>query len=153
MNRKIFVLVILFALVFVSTGICEESKIRWGQVDTYEQLKHNLPRNMFQMGLSRGGTSTVVTGTIAIPLGYSVVKIVCATSSKTLANGFSGQILTMVAIDQTGTVTITPATATGWASASMDAVGEVLTVQYVDDTLGWIIVGISGTTITGINSN
>lgn len=155
MNRKSLVFfTLLFCFVFVAVGLvhAEENRIQWGQVDTYAQLKREIPRDVFQVGLSRGGTSTVTTGTTAIPLGYSVVKIICGASSKTIANGYSGQVLHIVATETTGTVTITPATATGWVSAAMDANGESLTIQFVDDTLGWIVTGIVGTTVTGVNN-
>ena len=152
MNRKVFVFTILFFLAFVCLGHSDEYN-RWGQTDLNALLKRELPHDWVRLGHSRGGTSTVVTGTPEIPVGYSVVKIIAATSSKTLPNAEAGKILTLVAVERTGTVTITPDTSTGWACATMDANGETLTIQYIDDTVGWVIVGISGTTVTGKNSH
>ena len=157
MYRKILVSIILFSFVFVgyaysAEGVDEFRAVRWGQVDTYSQLKRQLPYDFLYLGHPRGTVSTVVTGTTAIPVGYSIIKLVGSGTAKTLANGTAGQILTIICVDYVSAVTVTPATSTGWLSASLGANGQTLILQYVNDTYGWLIVGISGTTITGKNS-
>lgn len=123
----------------------------WGNTDLYRLLGRELPYDLIYLGQGRGGVSTMVTDITEIPLGYSVVKMVCATKTNTLANGYPGQVITLVAVDQTGTLTISPASSTGWLSATMDANGETLTLYY-DSVSGWMIQGYVGTTITLKNS-
>ena len=63
----------------------------------------------------------------------------------TLANGKPGQVLFIkLYIDGNGDGTLTPATASGWATIVFADAGDRATLLYVDDTIGWIIVGLSG---------
>ena len=74
-----------------------------------------------------------------------------------LANGTAGQMITiMLTADSGGSLYITNSkvssavfsmTKTGWSSIKFDDAGDVVTLLYVDDTTGWIIVGGSGVTI------
>ena len=45
-----------------------------------------------------------------------------------------------------GAGTLTPTTATGWATAVFTVAGDGLSLKYVDDTVGWIVLGSYGTT-------
>jgi hypothetical protein len=71
------------------------------------------------------------------------------TQTITLANGYAGQIFTIVAVplSDTGTLTITASTKTSWATVSMDTVGDMVTLLYVNDTYGWIVIGYVGVTV------
>ena len=64
----------------------------------------------------------------------------------TLADGTAGQITTIICADATGTSTITPATFNGGTSITFDALGDSVTLQFVD-TLGWTIIGGNSYTI------
>lgn len=88
-------------------------------------------------------------------LPYSIIKKSVGnnpnTEATTLPNGTPGQtlVLMLVGCGPSGTWTITPTTATGWASAVMGTRGQELTVLYVNGQLGWIIIGSAGSpTIT-----
>lgn len=151
MRLKFLAVLLIALLVLPMPGYCANS-IPWGQGDIHPQLSRQLPYDLIHLGQERDGVSTMVTGPTAIPLNYSLVKMVCSTKTNTLANGVAGQIITLVAVDQTGTLTISPATSTGWLSASMGTNGHSLTLLFIDSTRGWIVVNASGITLTYKNS-
>ena len=63
----------------------------------------------------------------------------------TLANGVPGQVLVInLATDGGGTGTLTPATSTGFATIVFADAGDQAVLLYVDDTVGWVIIGLSG---------
>lgn len=64
-----------------------------------------------------------------------------------LANGTIGQVISFICIyrEGSGTWIITPVTKTGFSTVTMDAVGEHVTLLYVNDTVGWIIQGSNAT--------
>ena len=65
----------------------------------------------------------------------------------TLANGKPGQVLIInLVTDGGGTMTLTPVTKTGWATAVFADAGDVVVFMYVDDTAGWIILSTYGLT-------
>ena len=94
-----------------------------------------------------GGASALAAAG-AIPITHSVcVTTIAGTYAWTLANGTAGQELVVTLGTATsGAGTITPVTATGWATAVFTVVGDGLSLRYVDDTVGWIVTGSYGTT-------
>jgi hypothetical protein len=93
------------------------------------------------------GATTKSSANGAIPITHSYVSITTgAASAYTLADGTAGQELAMSVTTDGGAGTITPVTATGWATAVLTVVGDGLTLRYVDDTVGWIVIGAYGTT-------
>lgn len=63
----------------------------------------------------------------------------------TLADGTPGQLLTITLVtDGGGDGTLTPTTCTGFATIVFADAGDTATLQYVDDTVGWVLVGASG---------
>jgi hypothetical protein len=95
------------------------------------------------------GTTTVAADVLAIPVTHScVVKTTGADAEAlTLANGTTGQVLVItLGTAGGGTGTLTPVTATGWATAAFTVAGDGLSLLYVDDTVGWIVLGSYGAT-------
>jgi hypothetical protein len=95
------------------------------------------------------GTTTVAADALVIPVTHSsVVKTTGADAEAlTLANGTPGQVLVItLGTAGGGTGTLTPATSTGWATAAFTVAGDGLSLMYVDDTVGWIVLGSYGTT-------
>ena len=154
----VMLLVIVLLLSIVSSGYCDDfpkvNGIPWGRTDTYRQLSKQLPKDLVYIGGARGGVSTMTSGFTAVPLGFSLVKVALTqTKAITIADGEPGQIITLLAVnDGAVTVTLTPATATGWATVSFDAAGESLTLRYLDDTYGWIIENATGATVTAADA-
>lgn len=112
-----------------------------------------LSSTMFATGVANGGATSIASTVNAIPVGFGFVRIVATSNSdaaftaKTLANGTPGQYLTiyMAGLSPTGAVTggnatITPTTSTGFNSIKMSAVNDVITLHFMDTTIGWTIV-------------
>ena len=91
--------------------------------------------------------TTVAADVLAIPVthGYVAKTTGADAEALTLANGKPGQVLCIdLTVDGGGAGTLTPATATGWATIVFADAGDRATLMYVDDTIGWIILGLSG---------
>ena len=109
-----------------------------------------LPTGTDLVGFYQGASTTVASGTVIIPsTGYTLVSktigegvgTVC-----TLAAGRVGQLLVIVAGTVTGsdTAVITPATKTGFSTVTLATAKQSVTLLYVNDTYGWIIIGTAG---------
>jgi len=95
-----------------------------------------------------GGTVSVDADVLAIPVTHSFVSKVTGADAEalTLANGKPGQVLTIsLTTDGGGTGTLTPTTKTGFATIVLADVKDTVTLLYIDDTIGWIFVGGTGT--------
>jgi hypothetical protein len=142
---------ILICLLLAAPGFCA-NQTPWGQGDIHPQLGRQLPYDLVYLGQDRGGVSTMVSGSTAIPLGYSVVKKeVGSAVALTLANGIPGQILhfTISSYSESdpGSPTLTPTTKTGFASLEFNAAGDSVTLLYVDNTSGWVLIGSNSVTV------
>ncbi len=97
-----------------------------------------------------GGSTTSAADALAIPVTSSVVAKTTGGDAEalTIVNGTPGQVLTIyIATDGGGDGTLTAATnstGTGWATIVFADAGDRAVLQYVDDTIGWIILGLSG---------
>lgn len=148
---KIAVMAIIALAAFSSIGFAADYN-NWGNTDTYQLLGRELTYDQVYVGQARNGVSIVATGTTAITPTYAVYDIMSTSRTITVANGVPGQIVTLVCrtnLDYTlGTATITATTKTGWTSGAMDARKDSITLLYVDDTYGWVIVGTNSITIS-----
>jgi len=98
-------------------------------------------------------TETVAGGILVIPVthGY-VAKTTSGAEACTLANGKPGQVLVINIAATGGAATITPATMTGFATIVLTAQSDFVTLCYVNDTIGWIILGMGGAAATPLVS-
>lgn len=90
---------------------------------------------------------SVAADVLAIPVTHPYVQKTTGADAEalTLANGVEGQMLCIeLATDGNGDGTLTPSTATGWATIVFADAGDRAVLLYVDDTVGWIIIGLSG---------
>lgn len=97
---------------------------------------------------SLGATTTVAADVLAIPVTHRVVTKTTGGDAEalTLANGTAGQILHIVlGTDGGGDGTLTPTTKTGFATIVFADAGDRATLQFVNTTVGWILLGTSGT--------
>ncbi len=95
----------------------------------------------------KGGTVAVIAATVAIPVTHRIVTKTTGAGAEalTLADGRPGQLLTItLAVDGGGDGTLTPTTKTGFATIVFADAGDTATLQFVDSTVGWIIVGTLG---------
>lgn len=97
---------------------------------------------------SRFSTATTsAADSLAIPVTHRYVAKTTGADGEalTLANGTPGQVLTISLVtDGGGDGTLTPATSSGWATIVFADAGDTATLEYVDDTTGWIVVGLAG---------
>ncbi len=113
--------------------------------------------NLLANGREDGGSLTLQSSSTTIgstQLAYTVILkrvggaggLDEAGIGTALANGTPGQTIHLIEIFQQsgGSWDITPVTKTGFTTITLNAVGEYATLLYVDDTLGWIIVGTNG---------
>lgn len=90
---------------------------------------------------------TVAADVLAIPVTHGIVQKTTGADAEalTLANGDPGQVLVInLVTDGGGAGTLTPSTATGWATIVFADAGDQAVLLYVDDTIGWVILGLSG---------
>jgi hypothetical protein len=98
--------------------------------------------------IPKTATISVADDVLVIPLTALYVSKETGADAEalTLADGMPGQILVVsLDTDGGGDGTLTPATATGWATVVFADVKDSVTFLYVDDTVGWIILGSKGT--------
>ena len=89
----------------------------------------------------------VAADVLAIPVTARYVAKTTGADAEalTLANGVPGQRLNIALVtDGGGTGTITPATCSGFATIVFADAGDIADLEYVDDTVGWILVGTAG---------
>ncbi len=94
-----------------------------------------------------GGVTTVAADVLAIPTTHSLVQKTTGADAEalTLANGKKGQILTIELVtDGGGAGTLTPTTVGNFATIVFADAEDTATLMYVDDTVGWIILGAAG---------
>lgn len=90
---------------------------------------------------------SVAVDVLAIPLTALHVSKTTGVDAEalTLANGKRGQVIIIdLETDGGGTGTLTPATCTGFATIVFADAGDQACLLYVDATIGWVILGLSG---------
>lgn len=94
-------------------------------------------------------SAAVAADVLVIPVTASYVAKTTGGDAEalSLANGVPGQILTInLTTDGGGTGTLTPATCSGFATIAFADAGDNVTLRYIDDTVGWVLMGASGAT-------
>jgi len=89
----------------------------------------------------------VAAATLVIPVTAAYVgKATGAVAEAlTLGNGTQGQVITIsLEVDGGADGTLTPATSSGFATIVFADVGDTASLQYVDDSVGWVITGTAG---------
>ena len=101
--------------------------------------------------LTGGGAEvSVAAGTLAIPVVDStngrpvafVQKEIGTSESMTLADGVSGQIMTITIVTDAGTSTLTPATTGNFSSCTLSDLGDTVTLRFGTATAskGWYVI-------------
>jgi hypothetical protein len=91
--------------------------------------------------------TTVAADVLAIPVTHAYVAKTTGADAEalTLADGVPGQVLVIyLATDGGGDGTLTPTTATGWATIVFADAGDQAVLYYVDDSAGWRIWSLTG---------
>lgn len=130
--------------------------VKGGSAAEQDGRAFNVPivaNNLVASGTANGGATSMTTTDLAVPVSYAYVRKAIADdvafSAGTLADGVPGQRLTIHIVSRagSGTFTVTPSRKTGITSITFDAVGEIATFLYVDNTLGWVLDGSTNATI------
>lgn len=94
------------------------------------------------------GATTSAADSLAIPVTHRYVAKTTGGDAEalTLADGVPGQRITISLVtDGGGDGTLTPATCTGFATIVFADAKDTATLEYIDDTIGWILIGSYGT--------
>ena len=104
--------------------------------------------NLVACGVYNGAAVSLTTANTAVPVVNCHVRkeMSVAGQAGTLANGISGQMLSIYITDSTGggTFVLTPTTKTGFTSLTFTAKSDNADLLYIDDSTGWVIIGQSG---------
>ncbi len=132
-----------------------------GQSVTFDGSKVTVLANGHKAGVTDNVSGE--SNLLAAALAYGYIRIAdsgpmpaTATYLNYIADGTPGQMVTIqLVLDTTGAYVITddgvnPADQrnTGWDDIAFDTAGDSITLLYIDDTYGWIIVGNNGCTVT-----
>lgn len=115
-----------------------------GQITTQKNMNDVVEASIAQ---AQDGSVTVAADALVIPVTHAVVvkSIGADAEALTLADGYVGQVLVIhLAATAGGTGTLTPTTATGWATAAFSVAGHGLSLYFVNSTIGWIVLGSYG---------
>ncbi len=165
--RKLFSSVLLLLIIFcfcLSPVYARDWKTdeavfgndRWvvdssGNLDAQGDYRFTFHSNLLATGIANGDSTSVASTTTAIPVTYKYIRKDIATDSETdtLANGKVGQVLTIdiYHVWGSGTMTLVPATKTGYSSLTFNAEDDFVTLLYFSDTVGWVINRINSVTI------
>lgn len=116
--------------------------------DLYSAGKLYFKSSLQAIGAGASGVTTLPTSHASFnPVNHSIAYAFVATHTMVLQNGYAGQILTIAGEKNTpptytlGTLTITPTTCTQFTSITFNAVADSVTLLYIDDTYGWVVIG------------
>ena len=93
--------------------------------------------------------TTSAADALAIPVTHGYVAKTTGGDAEalTLADGSAGQVLVInLTTDGGGDGTLTPSRKTGFATIVFADAGDQAVLLYVDDSIGWIILSVSGLT-------
>lgn len=109
----------------------------------------------FTIGLfgSANGYVSQVESVAALPLSNIVVGIPLINSVGavyTLTNGTPGQTITFVGFGKSGSdsAVITPATSTGFTTATLSNNGATFVTMYINSTIGWVPVSYDNVSVS-----
>lgn len=101
------------------------------------------------------GNNDVAADTLAIPVTKTHVSKTTGADAEalTLANGVAGQVLVIsLVVDGGGDGTLTPTTASGWSTIVFADKGDIAALLYVNDAVGWVILGTAGVAAPPVTS-
>lgn len=122
----------------MSNGKCTTLGIDAGKQIVLSALKNSA---------NAANSVAVAADALVIPVTHPYVAKTTGADAEalTLADGSPGQVLIVnLTVDGNGDGTLTPATATGWATIVFADAGDQATLFFVDDTIGWVIIGAKG---------
>ena len=126
----------------VVNDLCKDVRVSDGFFTKHSSGEYFLLRAGLASG---GGTSMTTSQATPASVAYNYIRKAIGTdpnfANGTLANGERGQLLTIqiTEVETGGTWTLTPTTSTGFTSLIFESVGDIVTLLYVNDTIGWVL--------------
>lgn len=97
-------------------------------------------------------SSSTSVGSTSVPYAYVRKFLGAGAEATTLPNGTPGQVLNLTVVTSVGGVwTITPTQSMLVTSFTMTAVDDSITLLYLNDVLGWMVLGAEGSTAITYN--
>lgn len=160
--KKLLSLLLLSVVIFSSyayadfTGYNNSTALGRGEEANFGfGLQATKAGEKFTIGLfgSANGYVSQVSSVAALPTSFAAVGIPLTNSVGavyTLANGTPGQIESFVAFGKIGsdTAVITPATSTAFTTATLSNNGATVTLEFINNTVGWFPLSFDNNTIT-----
>lgn len=107
---------------------------------------HNVQEELRKKGVQPRGSIAVAGAVLTMPLTHSVIeKTTGGAETLVVPDGTPGQELTIILVSDGGDGNVTPTTKTGFTNIELDDVKDTVTLKYIDDTVGWIVMGATGT--------
>jgi hypothetical protein len=131
--------------------ISQPSSITTAGDVTFRSTLTSLGRISASSSLASSSTSV---GSTNVP--YAIIRkfLGAGAEATTLPNGVSGQVLNITVVVSAGGVwTITPGNSRLITSWTMTAADDSITLLYLNDTLGWIVIGAEGSTAITYDTN
>lgn len=160
MMKKILALTLVLSLcllMFPVAGYCGYNP--WHGYDRTRLLQRELPYDLIYRGANRGGVSTIVSTVSKLTsanLAFSILKLSGADKTFTMDAGEIGQEITLVKCENDArslilsfAIEAVDTAHTGFTSVTWPtAAGSYVSLTWIDNTIGWIITGSYGVTIT-----
>ena len=103
--------------------------------------------NLLTAGIGNSGATSMTTDTNDVPTSYMYVNKSLAANNPayavgTLADGYPGQILKITIYNKLGSInwTLTPTTLYHYSSIYFNAVGDSVTLLFLNSTDGWAVI-------------
>ena len=159
-------IVLSILILFLSVGtLYANAPSNFLEGDIAQKLNHAFASQVNIVGNKNGVTLNVSgeSNLTSAALAYAVITLAdhgtgVLTRQISIANGVPGQMVTIVILAYTGTFTglyitddgvaSSTMTKTGWDDICFNSALDSVTLLYVDDTIGWIIVGQYGVVVT-----
>lgn len=142
-------------MIFLAIGeVKGAAPLNWGNTDTIPLLKRAIPNDLVYKGSERGGVSTIVSSVSQLSkanISFGLLKLSGASKTFSMVAGTKGQEITLVKEDydprtlkldfsiDSPQVAHSGFTSVTWPTQP----GSFVTLLWLDDTNGWIIIGAS----------
>ena len=146
-------------MIYLAIGEIWATPLNWGNTDTIPLLQRAIPNDLVYKGSERGGVSTIVSSVSQLSkanISFGLLKLSGASKTFSMVAGVKGQEITLVK-DEYDARTLkldfsidNPQVAhTGFTSVTWPTqAGSFVTLLWLDDVVGWVIIGQYGVTVT-----
>lgn len=108
---------------------------------------------ILRVGVPIYGATSMTSAETTVPPNFNLVRKHISSDpafgNGTLADGIPGMMLTIfiTTVDGAGTFIVTPSRKTGFTTVTFDAAKDSVTLLYIDDMVGWILIAQNSVTV------